>query len=108
MFLTRVHQAAGCSFKVAGRVAAAFPSAAAADQPAAAAAPNDFLRLEHMRHLVPGFAAGMFVEIAESDCRVDVSSSQLRAAAASAAADAAAAAAAATVVSVSAELDSRG
>ena len=106
MFLTRVHQAAGCSFKVAGRVAAAFPSAAAADQPAAAAAPNDFLRLEHMRHLVPGFAAGMFVEIAESDCRVDVSSSQLRAAAA--AADAAAAAAAATVVSVSAELDSRG
>ena len=108
MFLTRVHQAAGCSFKVAGRVAAAFPSAAAADQPAAAAAPNDFLRLEHMRHLVPGFAAGMFVEIAESDCRVDVSSSQLRAAAAAAAADAAAAAAAATVVSVSAELDSRG
>ena len=108
MFLTRVHQAAGCSFKVAGRVAAAFPSAAAADQPAAAAAPNDFLRLEHMRHLVPGFAAGMFVEIAESDCRVDVSSSQLRAAAAAAAADAAAAAAAANVVSVSAELDSRG
>ena len=58
--------------------------------------------------MVPGFAAGMFVEIAESDCRVDVSSSQLRAAAAAAAADAAAAAAAATVVSVSAELDSRG
>ena len=105
MFLTRVHQAAGCSFKVAGRVAAAFPSAAAADQPAAAAAPNEFLRLEHMRHLVPGFAAGMFVEIAESDCRVDVSSSQLRAAAAAAVA---AAATAATVVPLSAELDGRG
>ena len=55
--------------------------------------------------MVPGFAAGMFVEIAESDCRVDVSSSQLRAAAAAAVA---AAATAATVVPLSAELDGRG
>lgn len=77
VFLMHGMQASGCSFKVAGRVATAFPAA----QTGAHVASDSFLRLEHLRHLIPGFAAEMFTEISERDCRVDVSSSQLRAAA---------------------------
>ncbi len=80
-------QAAGCSFKVAGRVASAFASSSATEQLRLDFAQNRFLKLEHLRHMIPAFAAAMFSEISELDCRVDVSSSQLRAAAAAAAAD---------------------
>jgi hypothetical protein len=45
------------------------------------------MRLQHLRHLIPSFASPMFSEISEHDCRVDVSSSQLRAAAAAAASE---------------------
>jgi hypothetical protein len=75
-------QAAGCSFKVAGRVASAFASSSATAQLGSEAAQNSFLKLEHLRHMIPAFAVAMFSEISEHDCRVDVSSSQLRAAAA--------------------------
>jgi hypothetical protein len=67
-------------------VTAAFSTASGAEQSGFAADPDRFLRLEHLRHLIPPFAAGLFTEISERDCRVDVSSSQLRAAAAASAA----------------------
>jgi hypothetical protein len=85
LFVTLLVQAAGCDFKVAGRVAHAFAPVSAALPPAADAALNRFLTLEHLRHMIPSFSATMFCEISERDCRVDVSSSQLRAAAALAA-----------------------
>jgi hypothetical protein len=83
--VTHLIQAAGCSFKVAGRVAAAFSTASGAEQSGFDAHPHRFLRLEHLRQLIPAFASELFSEISERDCRVDVSSSQLRAAAAAAA-----------------------
>lgn len=64
-------------------MASAFSAAAVAEQPGYdTVTGTSFLRLQHLSHLIPAFATAMFSEISEHDCRVDVSSSQLRAAAA--------------------------